>query len=205
MVFGIEGDFDWSGINSSGSNTFCNLSGNCQTGNTWLGTARGRIGVAADRVLLYGTGGGVFGNVQTTGTGVTETTTKAGWTAGVGVEVAFTENLTAKIEYLYANLGNGTCTTACWLTGHSDLRWPDRQLDTPDKLQIRRRSVKDLLQPQYADKRSPGVLHGALCAPREVFTAPWLETAAGAARWSRHSRPARLRTDRKPRSVPRPE
>jgi outer membrane immunogenic protein len=29
------------------------------------------------------------------------------------VEVAFADNWTAKVEYLYANLGNGTCTTAC--------------------------------------------------------------------------------------------
>jgi outer membrane immunogenic protein len=115
FVFGVEGDFDWSGINSSTAGSVCVVTGNCQTGNTWLSTLRGRVGFAMDRVLFYGTGGGVFGNEQITQSGVTTTHTQAGWTAGVGVEVAFAENWTAKLEYLYANLGTGsvTCTTAC--------------------------------------------------------------------------------------------
>ena len=66
FVFGVEGDFDWSGINSSTANNVCIFSGNCQTGNNWLSTLRGRAGCAVDRVLFYGTAGGVFGNVQTT-------------------------------------------------------------------------------------------------------------------------------------------
>ena len=32
--------------------------------------------------------------------------TQIGWTAGAGVEFAFTPNLTAKVEYLYVDLGN---------------------------------------------------------------------------------------------------
>ena len=116
FVWGIEGDFDYSGINTGTSSTACTFSGSCQTGNNWLSTIRGRFGWAVDRVLFYGTAGGVFGNAQTTFNGVSTTHTQAGWTAGVGVEVAFAENWTAKIEYLYANLGTGsfTCaTTAC--------------------------------------------------------------------------------------------
>ena len=34
-----------------------------------------------------------------------------GWTAGVGVEVALRDNWTAKIEYLYASLQSGSCTS----------------------------------------------------------------------------------------------
>ena len=115
FVFGVEGDFDWSGINSSTANSVCIVTGNCQTGNTWLSTLRGRFGFAVDRILFYGTAGGVFGNVQTTQSGATTTHTQAGWTAGVGVETAFAQNWTAKLEYLYANLGTGsvTCVSAC--------------------------------------------------------------------------------------------
>jgi outer membrane immunogenic protein len=109
----VEGDIDWARINGSASNTFCNLNGTCQTGNTWLSTLRGRLGVALDRALIYGTGGGVFGNIQTVASGVTETSTKTGWTAGVGLQVAFGDNWTGKIEYLYANFGNAACTAAC--------------------------------------------------------------------------------------------
>ncbi len=115
LVFGVEGDFDYSGISGKNANTLCSITGNCQTGNTWLSTLRGRFGFAADRVLFYGTAGGVFANQQLTAGGVTTTHTQAGWTAGVGIETAFAENWTAKIEYLYANLGSGnvTCTTVC--------------------------------------------------------------------------------------------
>ena len=40
---------------------------------------------------------------------------QGGWTAGGGIEVAFTENLTAKVEYLYVDLGTVSCPagTSC--------------------------------------------------------------------------------------------
>lgn len=114
FVFGVEGDWDYSGINTGTSSTICSALGSCQTGNNWLSTLRGRIGVAADRLLFYGTGGGAFANMQTTLNGVTSTKTQTGWTAGVGAEWAFAENWTAKLEYLYIGLGNitGVCTTS---------------------------------------------------------------------------------------------
>ncbi len=76
----------------------------------------GRAGYAADRVLFYLTAGGAFANVQTTFNGVKTTHTQSGWTAGAGVEWAFADNWTAKVEWLYVNLGNGSvncATTAC--------------------------------------------------------------------------------------------
>ncbi len=114
LVYGVEGDWDYSGINTGTSQNICNFSGTCQTGNNWLSTLRGRIGFAADRVLFYGTGGGAFANVQTTLNGASTTHTQTGWTAGVGAEWAFAENWTAKVEYLYVGLGTGnvTCTNA---------------------------------------------------------------------------------------------
>jgi outer membrane immunogenic protein len=116
FVFGVEGDWDYSAINTGTTSTICTFSGNCQTGNNWLATARGRAGWAVDRVLLYLTAGGAFANVQTNFNGVTTTHTQAGWTAGAGIEWAFADNWTAKVEYLYVNLGNGNvncATTAC--------------------------------------------------------------------------------------------
>ena len=113
FVFGVEGDWDYSGINTGTTSTICVVSGNCQTGNNWLSTLRGRFGWAADRVLFYGTAGGAFGNVQTTINGASTTRTQAGWTAGVGAEWAFAENWTAKVEYLYVNLGNGNVSGTC--------------------------------------------------------------------------------------------
>jgi len=39
--------------------------------------------------------------------------TQVGWTAGAGVEYAFTPNWTAKVEYLYVDLGNLSCNLNC--------------------------------------------------------------------------------------------
>jgi len=114
FVFGAEGDWDYSAINTGTTATVCNFSGNCQTGNNWLATLRGRAGYAADRVLFYATAGGAFANMQTSFNGVTTGHTQTGWTAGAGVEWAFAENWSAKVEYLYVNLGSGTVT--CTLT-----------------------------------------------------------------------------------------
>jgi outer membrane immunogenic protein len=56
-------------------------------------------------------------NVQTTFNGVKTTHTQSGWTGGAGLEWAFADNWTAKVEYLYVNLGNGSvnCATAACL------------------------------------------------------------------------------------------
>jgi outer membrane immunogenic protein len=118
FVFGVEGDWDYSGINTGTTGAVCSTFGTCQTGNNWLATARARVGYAADRVLFFGTAGGAFANMQTTYSGVQSSTTKAGWTAGAGVEWAFADNWTAKVEYLYIDLGtfNGNCSTAACTT-----------------------------------------------------------------------------------------
>jgi outer membrane immunogenic protein len=113
FVFGVEGDIDYSGINTGSTATVCGVAGVCQSGNNWLSTLRGRAGFAADRVLFYGTAGGAFGNIQLVANGVTNTSTEFGWTGGAGVEAAFADNWTARIEYLYVDLGSTNCTTAC--------------------------------------------------------------------------------------------
>jgi outer membrane immunogenic protein len=114
FVFGVEGDWDYSAINTGTTASICTFSGQCQTGNNWLATVRGRAGYAADRVLWYLTAGGAFANVQTNFNGTTTSHTQSGWTGGGGIEWAFADNWTAKVEYLYVNLGNGSvnCTNA---------------------------------------------------------------------------------------------
>ena len=109
-VFGIEGDFDGSWIDGHSSvSPVCNLV-NCETKNKWLATARGRLGYAADRVLIYATGGGAFGDIVANTTTNWQSENEAGWTAGGGIEAAFTPNLTARVEYLFVDLQNSTFT-----------------------------------------------------------------------------------------------
>ena len=117
-VFGLEADGDRA--NSSGFGTFTTTSssslcaGGCMTNNTWLATVRGRLGYAFDRFLVYGTGGAVIGNVQANfSNDPVSSSTEIGWTAGAGVEVAVAPHWSAKAEYLFVDLGNGSCTTDC--------------------------------------------------------------------------------------------
>jgi outer membrane immunogenic protein len=108
MVLGLEGDLDWSSIRGS---TAITCVPNCETRNSWLGTVRGRLGFAWDRVMPFVTGGVAFGNIRAGGVGLaTETSTKAGWTVGAGLEAAIAGPWTAKVEYLYVDLGNSTCS-----------------------------------------------------------------------------------------------
>lgn len=110
-VFGLEGDLDWSNIRGS---TPCGAT-TCETRNGWLGTVRGRVGYAFDRFMPYVTGGLAVGDIKADRAGIGGTTeTKAGWTLGGGLEAAIAGPWTAKVEYLYADLGKTTCgAVAC--------------------------------------------------------------------------------------------
>ena len=103
-VFGIEGDIDASWIKGD---VGC-AGTNCAVKNTWLATVRGRLGYAVDRWMPYVTGGAAFGDINTTVAGVgSASDNKVGWTVGGGVEAALSGPWTAKLEYLYVDLGRG--------------------------------------------------------------------------------------------------
>jgi outer membrane immunogenic protein len=88
----------------------------------YLGTVRGRLGwLFTPTLLVYGTGGLAYGGVNTSasifqtapvgfpllGFGGTNafSDTRVGWTAGGGLEWMFLPNWSAKVEYLYYDLG----------------------------------------------------------------------------------------------------
>jgi outer membrane immunogenic protein len=83
----------------------------------WFGTARARAGYIADNTnLWYVTGGYAYGRTElaltstnfvipgVTANGITQKTT-SGWTLGGGLESHLFGNWTAKLEYLYVDLG----------------------------------------------------------------------------------------------------
>ena len=112
IVWGIEGDFDWSNVKGSSA---CGAF-NCTTENRWLATFRGRLGYAVDRFLPYITAGGAYGDIKATTSNPAfpgASTSKLGWTAGGGVEYAFMGNWTTKLEYLYVDLGKFNCGINC--------------------------------------------------------------------------------------------
>jgi outer membrane immunogenic protein len=124
LVYGLEADIQGTDIKGS-----LNILGPFNTvggGNSgpasftadeklsWLGTVRGRVGYAWDRVLLYGTGGLAYGEVKVDQNTIfpgliypsSASSTRTGWVAGGGIEWAFSGNWSAKAEGLYYDLGN---------------------------------------------------------------------------------------------------
>ena len=120
FVAGIEGDFDWfANNNNSASVTAFGTTLQGSDNGRWLTTLTGRLGYAFDHVLLYGKGGGAWvgsnnftvTNVATgTSVAFSNNNTNTGWTAGAGVEWAFTQNWTARVEYDYVGLSNASFT-----------------------------------------------------------------------------------------------
>jgi outer membrane immunogenic protein len=132
IVWGIEGDINYLGINDGSSidrpvaaplvGTFIHSETDKMS---WLGTFRGRVGVTATpSFLLYGTGGLAFGQVKSvTAISFTTTTdayagalddTKVGWTLGVGGEWIVAPKWSIKAEYLYVDLGKAGYNNACF-------------------------------------------------------------------------------------------
>jgi outer membrane immunogenic protein len=103
VVIGVEGDFTGSWAKGSAVDSTGN---NLQTSVFWTASITGRLGVAFDRLLIYGKGGVGFDYDRDTvtlvnGTSAMGSTNRAGWTVGGGVEYAVTEHWTGRIEFDY--------------------------------------------------------------------------------------------------------
>jgi outer membrane immunogenic protein len=108
----------------------------------WFGTVRGRIGsTLTPTTLVYVTGGLAYGEITTSntvaGTNITgaqgtnvftltpvagsasSATTRVGWTIGAGIEGVVSGNWTAKLEYLYVDLGDVSGAFVTPVTGLS--------------------------------------------------------------------------------------
>ena len=111
IVFGLETDLDWSGVKGS---TMTNCLLTCETKNTWLGTACGRIGYAFDSFLPFFGGGMAYGGLRspTAPAARPPPPRSAGRLVG-GVEYAFVGGWSAKLEYIYVDLGKASCNTTC--------------------------------------------------------------------------------------------
>jgi outer membrane immunogenic protein len=122
-VFGLEGDIDYSSAKRTSNFAFSRGSedvvGQQSTQLRWLSTVRALFGYALDRSLLYATGGLAIGEIQSCVSATNSSngtaneqfsgcdpTTRAGWTVGAGIEHAFTDRVSAKLEYLYFDLGH---------------------------------------------------------------------------------------------------
>ena len=98
LVLGVESDWDWADLTKSGL-----YSSRVDD----LFTARARAGYAIDRALLYVTGGyaGAEDKISIAGFG-SQSDWRNGGVIGGGLEYAFTNNISAKAEYLYEPLAD---------------------------------------------------------------------------------------------------
>jgi outer membrane immunogenic protein len=149
FLYGLEADADW--LSGTASRTLPGppaiATGDFMTNSVrdeFLGTVRGRLGAVFSQALLYVTGGLAIGTVKTSesfghfgGTVIetaSETTTRAGWTIGGGLEYAFAPNWSAKIEYLYVDLGT------------FDLTLPSSPAGAPDSTTVHNRYTDNVVR-----------------------------------------------------------
>jgi outer membrane immunogenic protein len=122
-VIGIEAQASWARFRGSSTCAAGQLppagpppipiASNCTATLDSLGTAAVRLGWAFDHLLLYGKGGAAWTNnsyqvtMSTTAGQLLLSTNELrwGWMAGIGVEYAFTDNWSAKVEYNYMDFG----------------------------------------------------------------------------------------------------
>jgi outer membrane immunogenic protein len=133
-VVGLEADIQGSSYKGWATNLstpagFAPFTTYVEEHGNWFGTVRGRVGyLVGPNILLYGTGGFAYGQAEssfsTVGTGFTLATcpttftcaagssssTRYGWAAGTGFEVAVDQHWTVRGEYLYLDLGTQSAT-----------------------------------------------------------------------------------------------
>jgi outer membrane immunogenic protein len=125
LVYGLETDINW--LSNKTAYFDPNVLNNCQPSETnrlnYLGTVRGRLGLAIDRTLIYFTAGLAYANAKNSlaynsvgGFSTFElpyynvNSTRLGWVVGTGVEFGIMPNWTIKGEALYADLNGANAT-----------------------------------------------------------------------------------------------
>jgi outer membrane immunogenic protein len=106
FVYGVEADIQGGDMTDS-------VTGAAYTNHErmdWFGTARGRLGFALDRTLLYGTGGFAYGDVKQHavlgGDAFDNSGARTGYTVGGGLEFKLTPAWSLKAEYQYLDFGS---------------------------------------------------------------------------------------------------
>jgi outer membrane immunogenic protein len=126
FVFGLEADVQAVGLSNSFQRNatvagFVPVQTNISENLSWLGTARARLGfLAAPSFMIYATGGLAVADLGLSASTIAPAAAPAmfstfsanngaiGWTAGAGVEYKFSSNWSAKLEYLYYDLGTAS-------------------------------------------------------------------------------------------------
>jgi outer membrane immunogenic protein len=100
LVLGAETDLTFTGIDGAAA-------GGIFTAD-YIGTLRGRLGYAFDRILIYGTAGFAYAGGDLQIGALSNDQTHYGYAIGFGIEGMITNNLSARLEYIYTDFGSRT-------------------------------------------------------------------------------------------------
>lgn len=129
VVFGVEGDLGYLGLAGSATSTYVPLGydTSTKTDSDFYMTLRGRLGVTYNQWMFYATGGYIGADTtvsilgacdavlscSTASVSGSKSSFRNGWTLGGGIEGELGNGgWTAKVEYLYYDLGNETVYTS---------------------------------------------------------------------------------------------
>ncbi len=100
LTFGVETDISITGIDGPAAGGTFNAD--------YIGTLRGRIGYAFDRVLIYATGGFAYAGGDLRVGALSNDQSHYGYALGLGIEGMITTNMSVRLEYMYTDFGNRT-------------------------------------------------------------------------------------------------
>ena len=117
IVLGVEGDWQWSNLIGNdqilaplgAAGAFPGGPFTISTTVKDYAAVRGRVGLALDRFLVFGTGGWAWGPPLTSyaltnaAPFFNNNGNSTGWTAGLGVDYALTDGVFGRIEYRYTS------------------------------------------------------------------------------------------------------
>jgi outer membrane immunogenic protein len=115
-VIGIEGDGSATSLKGDTTATVFGITGTAHAQTDWIASVTGRIGWAVDRWFIYGKGGAAWAgdkysaDVPIFVEHIEANETRPGWTVGAGVEWAFLQNWSAKLEYDFYDFGTRSVT-----------------------------------------------------------------------------------------------
>lgn len=130
LVLGVDADFAWYGVDDFVQFKDPTLNWPAESGIKykleWGGSARVRAGYAMDRFMPYVAGGVAFAQADVASYFGGKVTGRAkpnlvGWTLGAGVDYAMTDNVIARAEFRYVDLGTFDHTAGNEV-GHGDIK-----------------------------------------------------------------------------------
>ena len=160
FVLGIEGDGDWTNLNGTTFGTAVCIGAVAQP--RAIGSPRCAAAPAMRSTASWSTGRAapLSAISKLLRLPALQHSTQIGWTAGGGVEFAFTPNLTAKVEYLYVDLGNQLAPANCSADG--TLLPPSRSPRT-SSAPASTTSSGNTRRNGRRSRQSPGSKPGAFC------------------------------------------